>query len=97
MAAPKEIKKEVKTDRPKMQFAFGRKNYTLLIAGIVLLIIGYYTLSGGGSPDPNQFNDELFSSRRMVLAPIILMLGYITVAVGIMSKPDEVNSGEEQK
>lgn len=96
MATTKEFKKEVKIDRPKMNFAFGKKNYTFLIAGIVLLIIGYYTLSGGGSADPNQFSDALFSPRRMVLAPIILMLGYVTVGYAIMLTPDEEKTTQEE-
>ena len=88
--------KEIKTEKPKMQFAFGRKNYTILIAGIVLLVLGFITLSGGGSKDPNVFSEELFSTRRMVIAPIMLMLGYITVAVAIMIKPEETNSTPEE-
>ena len=81
--------KDLKTERPKMNFAFGRKNYTILIAGILLLIIGFITLSGGGSKDPNVFSYALFSARRMVLAPILLMLGFVAVGVAIMIKPDE--------
>jgi hypothetical protein len=87
--------REVKTEKPKMKFAFGKKNYTILIAGIVLLILGFFTLSGGGSKDPNEFSYDLFSTRRMVIAPIMLMLGYITVAVGIMAKPDEDTSSDQ--
>ncbi|HTB06179.1 MAG TPA: DUF3098 domain-containing protein [Bacteroidia bacterium] len=82
--------KEVKSSGPNMHFAFGKKNYTYLIVGIVLLIIGFISLAGGGSTDPNQFNgDELFSTRRMVFAPIVLMLGYIVVAIAILTKPQE--------
>jgi len=92
MATPK----EVQTDKPKIQFAFERKNYMVLIAGIALLIIGFIALSGGGSKDPNQFSDDLFSTRRMVFAPIILMLGYITVGVSIMMKRDDTSSDESQ-
>ena len=88
--------KEVKPERPKMNFAFGRKNYTILIAGILLLIIGYMALSGGGSSDPNKFSDALFSSRRMVLAPILLMLGFVAVAVSIMIKPDEAQHNDNK-
>jgi len=73
----------------KLNFAFGKKNYMLLIVGIVLLIIGFYTLAGGGSKDPNVFSEELFSTSRMVTAPILLLLGYIVVGVAIMIKPDE--------
>ncbi len=72
--------------KPKMQFAFGRKNYMILLGGLFLIIIGFILLSGGGTKDPNQFSYELFSTQRMVTAPIILLIGYITVAVAIMYK-----------
>jgi hypothetical protein len=88
--------KEIK-DTTKTQFAFGRKNYMLVVAGIVLIIIGFYTLAGGGSKDPNQFSEELFSTSRMVTAPIVLLLGYIVVGVGIMIKPDEVMENTEEE
>ena len=91
------ITKEVKTDKPRMQFAFGKKNYTILIAGIIILILGLLTLSGGGSKDPNEFSEELFSTRRMVTAPIMLLLGYIVVAVAIMTKPDEIKITESNQ
>lgn len=78
-----------------MHFAFGRRNYMLLIAGIVLMIIGFWTLSGGGSENPDVFSPDLFSPRRMVVAPMILLLGYVTVAVAILLKPkDTVNVNE---
>lgn len=89
--------KETPAEKPKMQFAFDKRNYTILILGIVLLIIGFFALSGGGSKDPNEFSDALFSTRRMVLAPIILMLGYITVGVAIMLKREDNGSSEEAK
>jgi len=82
------IKKPLKAaeQKPRMHFAFERKNYMILLFGIFLIIIGYVLLAGGGSKDPNQFSYELFSTQRMVTAPIILMLGYITIAVSIMYK-----------
>jgi hypothetical protein len=82
------IKKPLKTieQKPRMQFAFTRKNYTILLGGIFLIILGFTLLAGGGSKDPNVFSYELFSTQRMVTAPIILLLGYVTVAVSIMYK-----------
>ncbi|MCC6600290.1 MAG: DUF3098 domain-containing protein [Crocinitomicaceae bacterium] len=74
----------------KLSFVFGRKNYQLLFAGLGFLILGYILMSGGGSPDPSQFNaDELFSPRRITLAPLIVILGYIIVGVAIMWKSKE--------
>ncbi len=82
------VKRPTKAAEPKsrMQFAFTRKNYMILFAGLFLIIMGFVLLAGGGSKDPNQFSYELFSTQRMVTAPIILLLGYVTVAVSIMYK-----------
>ena len=78
--------KAVTEKKPHMQFAFERKNYMILLGGIVLIILGFILLAGGGTKDPNQFSYELFSTQRMVVAPIILMLGYVAIAVSIMYK-----------
>lgn len=92
----KEIKKDTKGTeaRPAMHFAFGPKNYMFLLLGIACLIIGYITLSGGGSTDPNVFSEELFSPRRMVLAPIILIIGYGIVAYAIMIRESKEENPE---
>jgi membrane-bound ClpP family serine protease len=82
------VKKPLKAaeQKPRMQFAFTRKNYMILLTGIFLIIVGFILLAGGGTKDPNQFSYELFSTQRMVTAPLILLIGYITVAVAIMYK-----------
>jgi hypothetical protein len=75
----------------KEGFAFNKQNYTYLIAGTALVVIGLMLMSGGGSDDPNKFNkDELFSARRITVAPICILIGYITVLLGIMKKPKPV-------
>ena len=96
MATKPEIKKDLKTpEAKKMNFAFTRKNYMLLIVGIFFLIIGYLTLSGGGSKDPSEFSYELFSTQRMVFAPFMLMIGYVIVAYAILLKvPSDGNNGQ---
>jgi hypothetical protein len=74
-------------DIKKTGFAFGKENYRILIAGVVLVIIGYALMSGGGSDDPEVFNaDEIFSFRRITLAPIVILLGFVVVLFGIMKK-----------
>lgn len=69
-----------------MQFAFGKINYILMAAGILVLTIGYILLAGGGSDDPNVFNPAMFDSRRLVVAPILIVLGFIVEIVAIMYK-----------
>lgn len=82
------VKKTVKPveQKPKMKFTFQRKNYMILIGGLFLIIIGFVLLAGGGTKNPNEFSYELFSTQRMVVAPLILLIGYVTVAVAIMYK-----------
>ncbi len=75
--------KEVK----KQSFAFGKENYRILIIGVVIVVIGYLLMVGGGSDDPNQFHaEEIFSFRRITLSPIVILTGFIVVMYGIMKK-----------
>jgi hypothetical protein len=73
----------------KMTFAFGKENYLLMILGFVLLIIGYMMMSGGATTDPNVFNGEVFSTRRITFAPIVCLIGYAVVLVAILYKSKE--------
>ncbi|MDR9399164.1 DUF3098 domain-containing protein [Salibacter sp.] len=75
----------------KEDLAFGKTNYMIMIAGVVLVIIGFILMSGGGSDDPNVFSEEIFSFRRWTLAPVVVVLGYIAVFVAIMKKTKDHN------
>jgi hypothetical protein len=69
--------------------AFVKQNYTLMLIGIVLIIIGYMLMAGGKSTDPNVFNgDEIFSFRRITLAPIVVLIGYTVEVYAIIKKAD---------
>ena len=68
--------------------AFDKSNYRLLLIGIAIVVIGFILMSGGGSGDPNVFNEEeIFSFRRITLAPITCLVGYIFIIYAIMKKP----------
>ena len=67
-------------------FVFEQKNYMMLIGGIVLMVIGYILMSGGGSEDPNVFNPEIFSFKRIILAPIFILAGLLLEVFAIMIK-----------
>ncbi|MCC6690599.1 MAG: DUF3098 domain-containing protein [Bacteroidia bacterium] len=73
----------------KEGFAFAKINYQIMLAGIALLVIGFVLMAGGGSDDPNVFNPEIFSFRRITLAPIIVLTGFATVMFAIMKKVKE--------
>lgn len=68
------------------ELAFGKINYILMAIGIVLLAIGYALLSGGGSDDPNVFNPAMFDTRRLVVSPILIVLGFVVEIIAIMYK-----------
>ncbi|MEG3047136.1 MAG: DUF3098 domain-containing protein [Mucinivorans sp.] len=64
---------------------FTKKNYLMMLCGIVLLVLGFVLLSGGGSSDPvNEFSYEMFSFRRLWIAPILLLAGLTLEGVAIM-------------
>ncbi|MBK9318108.1 MAG: DUF3098 domain-containing protein [Bacteroidetes bacterium] len=69
-------------------FAFGRENYILLFISIGLLLIGYFLMAGGKAENPNVFNEEVFSFRRITLAPIVVMMGYALAIYAIVKKAD---------
>lgn len=77
-----------KTDSKK-QFAFSRENYKLLIIGAVIIVIGFILMIGGKAESPEQFNPEVFSFRRITLAPIIVLAGFAFEIYAIMKKPKE--------
>ena len=71
----------------KAKMVLGKKNYVFIIIGCLVVILGFILMSGGGSENPNVFQEEeLFSFRRITLAPFMVMLGYGVVLYGIMKK-----------
>ena len=73
-------------NKSQFAFVFDKTNYIIMIAGIVLLALGYIFLMGGGSDDPNVFNEAMFNGRRLYLAPILIILGLVAEIVAIMYK-----------
>ncbi len=71
----------------KLKFVLGKKNYIALAIGFLILVIGYFLLSGGASENPNVFNEEIFNFRRITLAPIVLMIGFAVEIFAIMWRP----------
>lgn len=57
-----------------------------MITGVLLIILGFILMSGGGSENPKMFNPEIFSFRRITLAPLFVLTGFATVMFAIMKK-----------
>lgn len=74
---------------------YGRTNYILIGLSIAIIIIGFVLMSGGGSQDPNVFNPEIFSARRIVLAPAVCLSGFLLMIVAILIKPTESNEHKD--
>ncbi|MBI9039355.1 MAG: DUF3098 domain-containing protein [Bacteroidales bacterium] len=71
------------------EFAFTRKNYKLLLIGLAFILVGFILMVGGGSDDPNVFNENIFSFRRITLAPILIIAGYVIEIFAIMKRPKD--------
>lgn len=75
-----------------MKTTFGKQNYIIFIAGVVLIVLGYLLMIGGGSDDPNVFNPAIFDAQRITVAPMVCLLGFVTIIVAIMWRPKTVKT-----
>jgi hypothetical protein len=73
----------------KKRFAFEKSNYILLIVGVAIIIVGFLLMMGPGST-MNHFEPDIFSMRRIVLAPAVCFFGFIFMIYGILRKPKKV-------
>ncbi len=73
-----------KKEENKLSFAFSKTNYTILIIGLLVIMAGFLLMIGGGSDDPEVFSEALFGFRRLTLAPILILAGYIIEIYAIM-------------
>jgi hypothetical protein len=74
--------------KEKKKLLFGKRNYRLMILGLVFITLGFVLMSGGGSDDPNVFNDEIYNFRRIRLAPFLVVFGFIIEVYAIMKNPN---------
>ena len=73
-------------NKEKLNFALSRENYKLLAVGFVIIIIGFLLMLGGKSDSPDKFSENIFSFRRITLAPIVVLAGFIFEIWAIMKK-----------
>ena len=65
----------------KKQFLFSKKRYQILLLSILIIGVGFLLMSGGGSNNPDVFNNEIYSFRRIRLAPLVVISGFIMCIV----------------
>ena len=68
-------RKEIKS-KDNSDFIFGKRNYKFMFIGLACIVIGFILMSGGGSDDPNVFNEDIFNFRRIRLAPTLVLIGF---------------------
>jgi hypothetical protein len=74
-------------NKEKLNFALGSRNYKLLAIGFAIIVIGFLLMLGGKSESPDKFSSDIFSFRRITLAPIVVLTGFIFEILAIMRKP----------
>ncbi len=79
-------KKGVEQAKPG-NFVLTKENYILIAIGFGVMVLGYILMAGGRTDDPNVFNDAMFSFRRITLAPILIVGGFLFEIYAIMKKP----------
>lgn len=80
--------KDLKTTASANHRLFEKENYILMLAGLVVLAIGFFLMAGGKSSDPKVFDPkEIYSTTRITIAPILIISGFIIEIVAIMRKP----------
>ena len=85
------------TDKNTEKFAVSAKGVKLMIAGVLVMIAGYILMMGGGVKDPQVFNTAMFDFRRLVAAPVVIILGIVIEIIAIMGIFKSKNEGEEEK
>ncbi len=71
-------------DKKKRKLLFKKENYIISVIGILFIFTGLILMMGGGSDDPNIFSDEIFSFRRIRIAPTLILIGFIFQVAAIL-------------
>lgn len=73
----------------KRDFIFGKENFIILTVSILLVIIGFWLMSGAKTTEETGFDPAIFNARRIIIAPIVTMTGFILVVWAILKKPKD--------
>ena len=78
-----------KKRKHKNNFIFKKRNYKIMIFGLIIIAVGFILMSGGGSEDPNNFSPDIYNFRRIRLAPILVLLGFGIQIYAILSTKEQ--------
>lgn len=65
---------------------FTTKNYVMMLVGLLVIVLGFVLMSGGGDHTATYFDESIFSFRRITLAPVVVIAGFVVVGVAIMKR-----------
>jgi NADH:ubiquinone oxidoreductase subunit H len=72
----------------RKNLAFDRINYILLVVGMMIVVIGFILMSGAGSTE-EAYNPDIFSARRIKVAPVVCLIGFVSMIYAVMRKPKD--------
>lgn len=90
------VKNNLKNDSPekKAGFPIPVSSYKMILIGLGIVLLGFVLMMGGGSNNPDEFNYDIFSFRRITLAPIVVLGGFGFIFWAIMRKPEKTMKDE---
>ena len=71
------------------KIALNSWNYKMIAAGVAVVVLGFILMAGGGSEDPNVFDESIYDFRHITLAPIVVLAGYVLRGYGVMKRHEE--------
>ena len=86
MKTERKTAQEPAGENPRMPLT--RRNYILLAAGFAVIVLGFVLMAGGGSDSPDEFDYAMFSWRRITLAPILVIGGFVVEIYAILKRYD---------
>ncbi len=78
-----------KKQKQEGEFLFEKRNYMIMVVGIIVIMIGFALMAGGGSDDPTIFNEDIYNFRRIRLAPTLVLIGLAIEVYAIMANPNK--------
>ncbi len=78
-----------KKQKQEEEFLFEKRNYMIMVVGIIVIMIGFALMAGGGSDDPAIFNEDIYNFRRIRLAPTLVLIGLAIEVYAIMANPNK--------
>ncbi len=76
----------MKQDSKSKKILFRKRNYRILFIAFLMIVTGFIIMTGGGSDNPNLFNQEIFNFQRIRLAPTIILIGFGTAMYSILTQ-----------